>query len=480
MKHLKLATLLAVLMLFGSATLVSAQDTGFSADFVTSITYQNIGDSNTTVQFSFFNQGSGDPVVISREIAASAGSSLFVGNLGGDASLPADFLGSAVLAADGPIVATLVQVPQGNVVRNRPLSNGFSSGSSQVIAASVLKNVFGQSSRVSIQNASGGNVDITGNFYVAGNPTPIQIGRAGIPAGAATYFSVEQLSDLSDGFNGSAIFTAVESGSDTAADIVGSVIEAEVSDVGTRAFEGFNNGANTIFMSTALCNVFGGQETFYAVTNTSFTDGANVTVNYLNQDGSSAGTATASVAAGNKASFGGCDTLDAGFSGSAQVTSDGAPIVVVGKVGRAGRFTAFLGETGGTSQLALPYVRYSSDDLFNNGSQQRAFLAIQNVGSNTASGVVVEYRDAVGGLVGTHALPPIPAGAKINSTAVDAEGDAARLQNFGYPSSNPGDNVFGGSAIIRADGSELIAIARIESSFEGVRVAEDYNGLATQ
>ena len=386
-----------------------------------------------------------------------------------------------MLAADGPIVATLVQVPQGDGdVKNRPLSNGFSSGSSQVILASVLKDVFGQRSRASIQNASGGTVDITANFYAVGNTTPIAVTRAGVPSGAATYFAVDELGDLPPGFNGSALVTAVESGTDTPADIVGSVIEAEASDVGARAFEGFNAGANTIFMATALCNAFGGQESFYAVTNTSFTDGADVTVTYLNQDGSTAGTATANVAAGNKASFGGCDSLSAGFSGSARVTSSGASIVVVGKVGRVGLFTAFLGETGGSSELALPYVRYTSDANYATGNFQRAFLAIQNVGGSTVSGVSLEYRDANGGLVGTHNLDPIPAGAKANSNATLADGDAARLLEFGTPAANNGAG-FGGSVIVRGPaGSELIAISRVQSRTGDTQVAEDYNGLATQ
>lgn len=470
MKRLRTALVLAALMVVASISVASAQ--AINVDFVTAITYQNISSDTATVTFRFYNEKTGTFTPVTRQLNADAGSSLFVGGLSGGEELSAGFLGSAVLSSDKPIVATLVQIPQSNDVKNRPLSNGFSSGSSSVLLSTVLKNQFNTSSRFSIQNASTTDVDLTVNFFAVGDPNPITITESNIPQGSAAYFEAGDISQLPTPFNGSAVVTAVESGTSTPADIVGSVLELQTNNVGARAFEGVNNGASTVSMATALCERFG-TTTFYAVQNVSASGNASVTVDYKNLDGSSAGTETASIVAGGKNSFNACDTVSNDFSGAATITSTGGDIVVIGKVGGNGRYTAFLGENSGADDLALPYVRYSPDARFNDGSRQRAFIAIQNIGSSTASNVNVRYLDKNGSEVGVHTISSIAPGAKQNSNAT-----LAGLTDFGTPESNPGGG-FGGSVIVDGpDGSELIAVVRISSNVSGNIVAEDYNGIS--
>ncbi len=472
MKRTQISILVAVLTVLATFSIVSAQD-AYTTDFVTAITYQNVDSTEATVQFEFFDAASGGSTVVTKQLPANAGASLFVGGLSGDEALDANFLGSAVISADAQVIATLVQIPQNDAVRNRPLSNGFSGGSPRVLLSTVLKEQFNTSSKFSIQNASGAPVNVTADFFAVGSTTPVQIARNGIAPGAATYFEVDQLSELPSPFNGSAVVTAVD-GAGADASIVGSVLELQTNNVGARAFEGVNGGATTIYMSTALCEFFSGT-TFYAVQNVAESGTADITVQYNNLDGSSAGTSTAQVTAGGKASFNACDAggISPGFSGAAIITSS-QPLVVIGKVGGTGStlYTAFLGEESGSSTLALPYVRQSVDAQFDSGAQQRASIAIQNIGSSAVNNVRVRYLNKNGEEQGVHTIASIAPGAKANSRATDAG-----LDDFGNPTSNPGGG-FGGSAIVEGGaGSQLIAVVRIATQTDAGRVAEDYNGI---
>jgi hypothetical protein len=470
--------LLTVVMLLASFGFASAE-TGYETKFASAITYQNVSNQTATVVFSFYDQKSASAITFQRELAANAGSSLSLAGLSGSESLPAGFMGSAVLSSDQTIVATLVQIPQPSTstVRNRPLSNGFSQGAPQVLLASVLKNAFSTSSKFSIQNAADVNVDINLKFYRVGETAvAVELTETNIPVGAAKYYDAGALDALGPTFNGSAVVSAVATGTANPANIVGTVLELETNNVGVRAFEGIpsTTAANTVYMATALCNAFG-STSFYAVQNTSSTTAADVTVTYSNN-----GTQTASIPAGGKTSFDTCKAtgVSAGFSGAAKIVSTGAPIVVIGKVGGAGRYTAFLGETSGAARLALPYVRWSNTK-FDTGQYQRAFIAIQNVGDAPVSNVRVRYLDKTGAEVGAHTIASIAAGAKANSRSIDA-GGTVQLTEFGNPEANPGGG-FGGSVIIEGPaGSKLIAVARISSKTAVGEVSEDYNGTAIQ
>ena len=476
MKRLRRSVPLAMLLVLALVSMVSAQ--AYSTPFVTAITYQNVGNGNATIQFSFYNEISGTPIIVTRTLPQNAGSSLYVGSLTGSEALPPGFQGSAVMSSDQPIVATLVQIPQSTTVKNRPLSNGFSEGASEVLIASVLKNTFNTNTRFSVQNADSTNIDITVKFYPASGGGPIIITENNIPPGSAKYFDAGSLSALGTSFNGSAVVSAVQSGTSTPANIVASALELQISDVGARAFEGISGGAATVYMPTALCNYFG-TTTFYAVQNVDPSNSTDVTVTYSNGNTDTA----SSIGPGQKYSFNTCNVNPNGFSGAATITSTGANIVAIGKVGGAGRYTAFLGEISGSSRLALPYVRWTSDANYNSGVRQRAFIAIQNIGSDLGPGtVLVKYMNKNGDIVGIHTLGAIASGAKANSKAIDATlqsgHSSIELEEFGTPDANPGGG-FGGAAIVEGpSGSQLVAVVRISSVVGGGNiVAEDYNGI---
>jgi hypothetical protein len=472
MKRIKLAVLTTLVLALVTTMTVFA-GTAYQASFITSITYQNVSDEDALVTFNFYPENDGTAIAVSRNLPAGAGASLFVGSLD---EIAAGFNGSVVMASDQRVVATMVQISSDPDVRNRPLSNGFSSGSSEVLLATVLKNQFNTTSRFSVQNASSGSVDVTINIYNAADTAapPIVVTHNNLPAGAAQYFDMGTLSQVTaSSFNGSAVITAVESGTSTPAAIVASVLELSITSVEASSFEGVTGGSDTVYMPSALCQAFGAT-TAYAVQNTSSTQDAVVTVAYSNGNNDGA-----TIAPGAKRSFIGCNVNPANFNGSATITSTGGDIVVIGKVFGSGNSTAFVGASSGASKLALPYVRFTQAN-WTNGQRQRAYIAVQNVGADLAAGeVVLEYRDRDGDLVGTHTLGAMTTGQKLNSNAshpgvVLAPGKSqSDLDEFGYVGG------FGGSVIVQGPGgSELVAVVRIQSNVGGGNVVgEDYNGI---
>ncbi|GAB4496599.1 MAG: hypothetical protein OHK0052_06760 [Anaerolineales bacterium] len=478
MKHqtrVRFSALVAVIMLLVTATGVYAQQ-AYTTAFTTSITYQNVGDDEATITFSFYNENSATPITFERTLAQNAGSSLFIGGLQGDETLPEGFQGSAMMAADQPILATLVQIPQNSTtVKNRPLSNGFSMGASDVLIASVLKNTFNTNTRFSVQNVDASDIDITVTFNpVTGDPIVMTVNS--IPSGAAKYFDTGLLDELGSTFNGSVVIKAVQHGTATPANVVASALELQTNNVGARAFEGVYGGSQTVYMPSALCNAFGGQTTAYAVQNLS-EDSADVTVTYSNGNNE-----TKTIGSGQKTSFLGCDAGNpAGFSGAAIITSD-VNIVAIGKVGgSSGLYTAFLGETAGYNKLALPYVRWTTTH-YDDGTRQRTNIAIQNVGGDLAAGSVqVKYVNKNGEVVGIETLGALANGEKLSSNASKATlqpgHTQAELDEFGTPDANPGGG-FGGAVIIESPaGSQLVAVARVASKVGSGTVAEDYNGI---
>lgn len=478
MRKTTLASLCTIFVLLASfVNAVPAMGQAYSTPFITSVTYQNTGTSLATIQFTFYAENSSTTAATySDTLAANASKSLFVGNVTGISS---GFRGSALMSSDQQVVATLVQLPQGSsTVKNRPLSNGLSAGTDTVLIATALENMFDNNTVVSFQNTDSVGADLTVKFYAAGNATAVYTANVtNLPSGAAKYYDLGTMSaNLGASFNGSVLATAVKTGTTTPGSIVGSAMELSISSYGDKAFEGVSGGANTVYMPSAMCNAFSdGTSAFntaYAVQNASLTASASVTVTYSN-----GGIQTASIPAGSKNSFQTCQATGAtmtGLSGSATITSSGAPIVAVGKVSGFATTTAFVGATAGAAKLALPYVRYATAANFAAGTQQRAFIAIQNVGGTTipANGITITYIDKNGVTVGTpHVITTdVAPGAKVNSNATNAG-----VTEFGvYP-----DGSFGGGAIVTGPtGSQLVAVVRIQTMVGSQVMGEDYNGIA--
>jgi hypothetical protein len=480
MKRFRLIVILALVLVMATVGMASAQSPAYQTPFTTSVTYQNVGTTNATIVFSFYPEMNASPITVNQTLAAGAGTSLYLGSID---TLPANFTGSAILSSDANVVATLVQVPTSTTVKNRPLSNGFSSGATDVRIASVLKNTFSTTSRFSVQNADTGAIDITVKLYNAAAPTaaPISFVTSNVPVGAAKSFDMGTLTQLTAAsFNGSAVISAVKSGTTTPANIVASAMELSTSGTAASAFEGASNSAPTVYMASALCNAFGSYNSYYAVQNTGAA-ATNVTVTYSNGKAN-----TKSIEPGAKGSFNACEVADNnGFSGAATITtSPSTNIVVLGKVAGDSISAAFLGEASGSEKLALPYVRWTNDASYNAGSVQRSYIAIQNIGGSAVSGVEVQYLNKNGDVVGTQVLGSMASGAKLNSNAslaTVASGQAATaLTEFGTPAGNPGGG-YGGAVIVKGPaGSQLVAVVRVTSKVGAATVGEDYNAIPIQ
>lgn len=463
---------------------VSAQGSAYATNFITAITYQNVGSATANITFTFYPSSSGSSISFGRTLAANAGASLHVGTTTELGAFSGQ--GSAVITSDQPIIATVVQLPQSTTVRNRPLSNGFGSndGSNNVLIATVLKNQFAHTTKFSIQNADTGAVDVTLKFFAVGSATPVYTETFSLNVGTARFFDAGTISQLGTIFNGSATISATGK-------VVATAIEASIdSSYRVIAFEGVSQGSNKFYMPSALCN-FGGSQTStaYAIQNTSSTNTATVTVTYKDGSNNTVATQSGSILPGAKQSFLACSAtgISSGYIGSAIVESIGAPVVAIGKVFAnplvsPAFATGFIGASSGASKLAAPYVRWTESRYdINPGNRQRAFLAIQNVGTGASGTITVKYYDLNGSLVGTHTLNSIAPGQKTNSNpkaATLASGQTQdKLDEFGYVGG------FGGSATIECanTGCQIVALIRIQSANSATNpndvVAEDYNAI---
>lgn len=466
-----LAFVVALMLVGGSIGVSPVRAGAYNTPFTTSITYQNVGTGDATIQFMFYaDPTSTTPIIVDRTLGAGQSASLFIGSV---STIGEGFRGSAVIQADQPILATMVQVPQGTTtIVVRPLSNGFSEGGAQALIATVLKNKFGAHTIFSVQNVDTQENTVTIKFYDTSATLKHTITQA-IKPGAAYYVDAANVAALGTDFNGSAVVEAKRA-DNSAGKIVGTAMELDITGKGAKAFESVAAGAMKVYMPSALCNAFGGQNTAYAVQNTSLTQATSVTVTY--QPGNK--TETQTIGPGAKYSFIACNAgVGNNFSGSAVIESATQPIVAIGKAYGGGLSTAFLGEAMGYSKLALPYVRWAPDAYYNNGSRQRTFIAIQNVGTAEipAGALTIQYTDPFGH-VGTHTnTTAIAAGAKFNSNA-----SLAGLTWFGM-TEPPAGAQYGGGAMITcsAPNCQIIAVARVQTRdvSAGNNAGEDYNGL---
>jgi hypothetical protein len=352
MKHKFLTLVLVLAIALSSFSVALAQNPAYTTAFTTSITYQNvdIADANS-VQIHFYpDPTSTTPIIIDRPALPSlAGTSIFIGSL---TQIDPNFRGSAIMFADRRLVATLVQVPNSTTVKNRPLSNGFESGAPTILLATVLKNTFGSHSIFSVQNTDSELNTLTIDFYklpatlAVGETNPVHTVTTDVESGASYYVDAGQVAALGTSFNGSVTINA-ERADTTDGSVVATAMELSITDIGAYAFESTAGGAGTVYMPSALCQAFGGQNSFYAVQNTSDTTAANVTVTYSN-----GATQAATIQPLSKTSFNTCNAtgMTTGFSGSATITSS-TDAVAIGKVTGTGLTTAFVGASSGGDRL---------------------------------------------------------------------------------------------------------------------------------
>lgn len=461
-----------VVALLGFAQPVEAA--AYGAQFVTSITYQNVGATDATIQIAFQAEADAAQITINRPLlAAGAGTSVYLGSL---SQVGAGFNGSAVMSSSEPLAVTVVQIgATGSGVKNRALYTGFSEGASFVLIPTVLKNTFDFTSVFSVQNVDSVAVDLKVELVPVSGST-IVVNVANLPSGASKTFDMGTLTDVTAAsFNGSAKITATKSGTTDPGMVAATAMEMATKTYDVYAFEGTSATGSKIYMPTALCKFNGVNNSYFAVQNTSDAD-VDVTVNYSNGNADGPYTLTP----GAKKSFQGCGVSGvlnpAGFIGSAVIEATGGNIVAMGKVTGGGLSTAFVGFTAGAEKIALPYVRWTTAH-WTDGTRQRAYIAIQNVGDTdlAAGDVTVHYMDKNGVEVGVDTLGAIAAGAKANS-------NAGKIGTAGAEFGVYADGSYGGSAIVEGPaGSQLAVVVRVQTYIGGGNsVGEDYNGVVIQ
>lgn len=464
-KYLLLILILIPLLVISYPVLGQA----YSTSFTTAITYQNVGTGTADIVIAFYpNYNSTTPITYTpSQLAPGQSASLFIGNV---STITSGFQGSAVMSSSQPLVATLVQVPQGSsTVFVRPMTNGFTEGANVALIATFLKNQYGSHSKISIQNVDTQVNNVSIKFYNL-SATQVHEITQQIQPGASLYIDAATVSALGTSFNGSVVATAKRL-DNSDGKIVGSSVEFDITGTGAKAFESVSQGATKLYMPSALCNIYGGQNTAYAIQNTSLTSSTNVTVTYS----PGGATQTKSVGPGAKATFFTCDVTGSNFTGSATVTSTTTPVIAVGKAYGAGLSTAHLGSPQGSAKIALPYVRWAPDSHYLNGSRQRTYIAIQNVGTSQIpeNSITLTYTDPFGH-TGTHTYNmALGVGSKFNSDATKAG-----LTWFGMSETS---SQYGGGVIINcsAPGCQLAAIARVQTYIpsSSSTAAEDYNGI---
>ena len=491
LRRLWMSSLLLIVLLASSVSAALAADNAYDTNYVTSITYMNVGTDAANLSVTFYNAAGGTttdypllntngsavtiPVKASSSIAVSAVS-----------SLASTWKGGAVISSNQPLIATMVQVSNDSVIKVRPVSNGFQStdGSGTIIVPTVMKACFNDklTTRFNVQNVGGSSntASISIKWPNGDAATTIPITTPSLAPGAVYAVDMGAVSTIEPTnpytkpsgctFNGSAVITS--SGS-----MVASALETSTINKYANSFEGFKgttaDGAAKIYMPSAMCSVNygdGEQSSAYAIQNLAAT-ATTVSIAFTYQvrsNGALVGspattTVTLEIAANSKASVPGCDSLKnsvgnkntatgsgmlASSVGSAVITSTGGNIVAISKVLGAGLTTATPGIMSGGTTVNVPFVRYSdkcyvptvSNTICQGATRQRTLFAVQNIG-NAAAAVTMTLYNQKGESVATYTSPSIPAGGKVSLSPVStlaqpltltAATNATAFSEFGY------------------------------------------------
>jgi len=470
-RGLALAMTLVLLAVVVSGVLAQS---AVSATWDSSITYYTPDATGGTMQVVYYAaDGTGysaTPITLSGHKAGS----LYIGSVG---ALPTTFSGSAVLSSDVPIIATYVQFAAGTEAGNygRALYSAFdaSKAGTPFFVPTVLYNRYNTTSRIGVQNIESFEIVATLTFKETGQTNIVH--TVDIPAQSSFIFMPDDIPGMRDPFNGSLTIEASKKG-DAATDgrVVAASQEGLVDGRAAYAFEGVTGGAMKVYMASMLCNYRSEQQVSYYAVQNAGTTATTVNVTFYNTTGASVGTAqNLSLGAGQKWSLNPCtEGVPSGTSGSAVIEAS-QPLIAIGKVAATnGMVTSFLGEATGSTKVAAPYIRWSSDPT----QQFTAYVAVMNVGTASATDVVARYYDGSGTMVGSHTIASVgsPLGSKIkaNTTALAA----AALDASG----NFGISPFGGAVEIVSD-QPIVVVVRLAKTVNvgGVTMfSEDYNGVS--
>lgn len=411
----------------------------------TSITYQNLANTDNEVVFSFIDQDGNVVATLTRTISPLAGASDWLA--GPEVALPDGFAGSAIARSTHPIAATAVQTE----LLNRAMYNGMS----RTQAAPdlyVAPSDAGNPTIVAAQNVTDHDIEVAG--------TTLRPGESAFISG----------SDAVDGLHSDGMIVGVE-------------LESLLGTQMVTATEAVPAVLSTS-MAIAQCRHSWGTHSYYEIFNpTENWASANVQFrgSYWNDSAIETRTTTVDVPPNNAVRIDACDVTDDGFNGGALITS-ASPLASTGEIrsfSLAGQ-TGFVGTSLGAARLVLPYVRWWPTATT---ERQRTHIAIGNT-SDAWVDVDVKYFDGAGKLLRVHTRSIAPYGKTNTSACQDIGCSDAALSQFGTPEGNEASGagrVWGGSVVMETtNGSaSIVATARTANAQGSTETfdAEDANGI---
>lgn len=471
MKKVSIVTAIALLLIVSLVPQAALAQSATSQAWSTSITYYTPDATGGNLWIHYYAEGSSTPVTADPIVLLGhKAGSLFIGNVAG---ITDPFKGGAVLESDVPVIATAVNIAQTGPDTNyaRPLYTAFdpAMASPNFFIPTVLYQRFGYStSTIGIQNVGDVAVNATLSVFATGSATAAFEQTYAIqPQSSKIVTAADMAAALGAGFSGSATISAPGGA------VVASAQETADAGRAAKAFEGLpaDAGATTIYMASMMCRAFGaGQQTsYYAIQNVGAAQ-ASVAIDFYNTAGALVYTSPSlSIPVGNKISANPCQYVAndgdlEGVVGSAVIRStNSVPLIAMGKVsGATLTETAFVGQSGGGTKVAAPYIRWKADPTLG----ERSYVAIMNIGGADAT-VEVRYYGADGLLKATH---PLTIGSMIKA---NTNWQLASGSNTDF-----GVNPFGGAIEVSStNGQPVIVVVRVQKTAGADVLAEDYNGM---
>jgi hypothetical protein len=239
----------------------SPSNVAYHDAFRSEIIVTNAGNASTTVHAVFYDLGGGDVKHLDRSVAPKATARLILSTEFGATS----FAGSAVLTADQPLAAIVLQRPSRNSARPAPLSRAFSApGENRVYLPTVLRYTFDSSTRFGVQNTSDEAATLTVKIYDVADQQLEYVNSWGVAPWASLHIDMGELDIPSFSGSGSAVIESTGT-------LVASAMELDTRNQQAKGFEGVARGSRRVYVATALCLAYQSRTTtYYAVQNTSF------------------------------------------------------------------------------------------------------------------------------------------------------------------------------------------------------------------
>jgi len=337
-----------------SAAAIPALTSGFQL--------QNLGAAQAAITISFYDQNGGLVASPADTIAAGGSNNYFPLD-----AVSSGFNGSVVVSSDQSLagIVNLLGVGGAGSLNGGASYDSISQGSTTVNLPLVLKELFGISSFVNVQNTSASAADVTVSYPGTSCSQTINV-----PANSSKTFDQSADTCLTSGFLGSAIATS-------SASIVAAVVEYDADSL--LAYNGFTTSATNPVMPLVIGN-FVNTDTGIQIQNAG-TQATNVTVTYTPSPGNPGATCTETqnIAASQSANFGVGDVFAStsaclagtggtpnpakgSFVGGASVTTNSAdqPLVVIVNQATIGgaNSSAYGGfdPTSGTNQVSIPLI----------------------------------------------------------------------------------------------------------------------------